>query len=103
MEDISVIKYEEGGFYKEHTDANFKFHRLYTVIIYLNDDYEGGETEFTRINKKYKLKKGDALFFNNYDSLGNISRLALHCGNKVISGVKYIANVWINNKIILHP
>ena len=103
MEDISVIKYEEGGYYKEHTDANSKFHRLYTVIIYLNDDYEGGETEFRRINKKYKLKKGDALFFNNYDSLGNLTVLSFHSGNEVISGVKYIANIWMHNKPVYHP
>lgn len=105
MEDISVIKYEEGGYYKEHIDVDMDFivPRLYTIILYLNDNYEGGETEFTILNKKYKLKKGDALFFNNYDSLGNITRLSLHCGNEVISGVKYIANIWINNKIILRP
>lgn len=103
MESISVVKYEKGGFYREHTDANSNFHRLYTVIIYLNDDYEGGETEFRRINKKYKLKKGDALFFNNYDSLGNSTVLSFHSGNEVISGVKYIANMWICNKPLYHP
>jgi prolyl 4-hydroxylase len=104
IENVSVIKYEEGGYYKEHIDVDVGFNepRLYTIILYLNDNYEGGETEFTLLNKKYKLKKGDALFFNNYDSLGNVSRLALHRGNEVISGVKYIANVWIQNKPIYY-
>ena len=98
IEDISVVKYEEGGFFLDHKDAYADYPRQYTIILYLNDDYEGGETEFPLLKKKYKLKKGDALFFNNYDTYGNITEQSTHRGNKVISGVKYICNVWIHSE-----
>jgi len=100
IEQLSVVKYEEGGFFLDHKDADPSVPRQYTIILYLNDDYEGGETEFPLLKKKYKLKKGDALFFNNYDTYGNISEQSTHRGNKVISGVKYICNVWIHSEKI---
>ena len=100
IEQLSVVKYEEGGFFLDHKDAEPSVPRQYTIILYLNDDYEGGETEFPLLKKKYKLKKGDALFFNNYDTYGNISEQSTHRGNKVISGVKYICNVWIHSEKI---
>ena len=43
--------------------------RLYTFIIALNDEYEGGETAFPYLNEKYKLNAGDALFFHTLDKL----------------------------------
>ena len=57
-ESLQVLKYEPGGFYKPHQDAfdNQKNKRVYTFIIALNDDYEGGETEFPNLNKTYKLQ-----------------------------------------------
>jgi len=42
--------------------------RLYTIMIALNDDYEGGETIFPLLNKSYKLSKGDAIFFHTVDT-----------------------------------
>ena len=98
MEKLNVVKYEEGGFYDDHVDADPLVPRQYTIILYLNDEYEGGETEFPHLNKKYKLKKGDALFFNNYNTHGDIAKQSIHRGNKVISGVKYICNIWIHSK-----
>ena len=37
-----------------------------TVDVQYNS--EGGETDFPEIGKKFKLKKGDALFFNTLNS-----------------------------------
>ena len=98
IEDLNVVKYEIDGFYADHVDADPHAPRQYTIILYLNDEYEGGETEFPHLKKKYKLKKGDALFFNNYNTHGDIAKQSIHRGNKVISGVKYICNIWIHSK-----
>jgi len=70
--------------------------RMYTVILALNDDYEEGETEFPNIQKKYKLNKGDALFFHTLDNYGMINSKALHGGLPVKSGEKWICNVWVH-------
>jgi len=70
-EKLNVTRYREGGYYTHHQDANDLNQnniRLYTFIIALNDDYEGGETIFPLLNKSYKLSKGDAIFFHTVDT-----------------------------------
>ena len=44
--DISFLKYEEGGFYKWHTDHCAEIPRTISAIFILNNDYEGGELCF---------------------------------------------------------
>lgn len=44
--DISILKYEEGGFYKFHHDHGFGIPRTMSTIYLLNNDYEGGELCF---------------------------------------------------------
>lgn len=96
-EDLQVLKYEPGGFYKPHQDAfpDDKNKRMYTFIIALNDEYEGGETVFPNINKSYRLEKGDALFFNALNNYECMTKKALHGGASVKSGEKWVCNLWI--------
>jgi predicted 2-oxoglutarate/Fe(II)-dependent dioxygenase YbiX len=46
MSNIDPLLYEEGGFYKMHTDHHGNFPRTLSVIIFLNNDYEGGKLNF---------------------------------------------------------
>ena len=96
-ENLQVLKYKPGGYYKPHQDAfkNDKNMRMYTFILALNDDYEGGETVFPRLNKTYKLEKGDALFFDTLDNYEFMTSKALHGGNPVKSGEKWVCNLWV--------
>ena len=96
-EKLQVVRYKQGGHYKPHQDAfkDDKNMRIYTFILALNDGYDGGETEFPNLNKSYKLKAGDALFFdtlNNYDFL---TSKALHGGKTVNHGNNWICNLWV--------
>ena len=96
-EKLQVVRYRAGGHYKPHQDA-FKDDenmRLYTFILALNDDYTGGETVFPNLNKAYKLKAGDALFFDTVNNYNFITSKALHGGNPVKSGDKWICNLWV--------
>lgn len=96
-EGLHIVHYNVGGFYIPHQDSgDGQSWRINTFIIALNDDYEGGETEFPNLNLKFKLKKGDALFFHTLDSNGLVSSNALHAGLPVKSGEKWICNVWIH-------
>ena len=96
-ESLQVLKYTPGGFYKHHQDAfpGEKNMRMHTCIIYLNDDYDGGETEFPNLGEKYKLNKGDMLLFDVTNDWGFITPKALHGGLPVLSGEKWICNLWI--------
>ena len=96
-EQLQVLKYKPGGFYQPHQDLikGSKNPRMYTFILALNDDYEGGETVFPNLSKTYKLKAGDALFFDTLDNYEMETSKALHGGNPVKSGEKWICNLWI--------
>jgi len=46
VNDIQILKYDIGGFYKFHVDSGPFVSRTYSCIFLLNDDYEGGELVF---------------------------------------------------------
>ena len=97
-EQLQVLRYTEGGHYTPHQDVFYqdKNKRLYTFIIALNDEYEGGETAFPVINENYKLNAGDALFFHTLDNYGLDTSDALHGGQPVKSGEKWVCNLWVH-------
>ena len=97
-EQLQVLRYKEGGHYNPHQDVFYqdKNKRLYTFIIALNDEYEGGETAFPNLNEKYKLNAGDALFFHTLDNYGLDTSDALHGGQPVKSGEKWVCNLWVH-------
>jgi len=97
-EDLQVLRYKPGGFYKPHQDtfSYDKNRRMYTFIIALNDDYEGGETVFPNIKKQYRLEKGDVLFFNTLNNYECMTKKALHGGAPVKSGEKWVCNLWVH-------
>ena len=106
-EALQVVKYDPGGYYKEHHDAccddaevcktfvENGGQRNLTVLIYLNDSFTGGATRFPRLNKDYKPPKYSALIFRPLEENGSRCHpLALHQGLPIESGVKYICNLW---------
>lgn len=107
-EKIQIVKYQPGGFYKEHHDSScydrpecVEFEknggqRKFTMLISLSDQFEGGATRFPLLNRDYKLSICDGLLFHCLERDGNKGHpKALHAGMPVISGQKYIANVWL--------
>ena len=94
---LQVTNYTKGQYYRPHYDNIEKYNiRTKTLIIYLSDDYTGGYTSFPLLQKKFKLKKGSAILFDNLDKNNNTHYLSLHQGLPVYNGSKWIAQVWIN-------
>jgi hypothetical protein len=82
-ERFRFYRYDPGQTFRWHRDGSFQRpsgerSRL-TLMIYLNDDFEGGETRFERTT--IRPDKGMALFF--------VHRL-LHEGSAVSRGRKYV-------------
>ncbi|WP_241485960.1 2OG-Fe(II) oxygenase [Chryseobacterium angstadtii] len=79
-----VYKYAPGQRFKMHRDGSYIRNEneksFYTFLIYLNDDFEGGETEFEGLFT-VAPKKGSALVF--YHPLR-------HEGKVLVSGFKYV-------------
>ncbi|PWA81678.1 Oxoglutarate/iron-dependent dioxygenase [Artemisia annua] len=112
-EGLSIIHYEVGQKIENHHDYftnDFMIknggQRLATVLMYLSDVEEGGETVFPsakgNINRKWgkkglsvKPKKGDALLFYSMKPDASLDPLSLHGGRPVIKGDKWCAVKWI--------
>ena len=64
---IDLLKYSPGGKHEIHVDHNTNNPRCLSIIMNLNDNYEGGDLIFTdqkeKEIKKFKLGKGTILFF----------------------------------------
>jgi prolyl 4-hydroxylase len=102
FENLQVVYYPIGGFFSPHYDAtpitsnsNTKY-REYTLLIYLNDVEEGGETYFPIIDLNVKPKKGKAILFRTINDNKEIIYESLHTGKPVIKGEKWICNKWIH-------
>jgi prolyl 4-hydroxylase len=100
-EKLQVLRYRPGGFYKPHYDCFKDGHnpRMYTFIIALNENYEGGATAFPNIKQEYRLRTGDCLLFENLDNYEFMTSKAWHGGKPVTKGEKWVCNLWVHK----HP
>jgi predicted 2-oxoglutarate/Fe(II)-dependent dioxygenase YbiX len=62
--------YEVGDRYKVHTDSNYEFTygdrlrvRTISMLLYLNDDFEGGDLHFPELDLKIHPKKASFMVF----------------------------------------
>jgi hypothetical protein len=110
-ESLQVLHYEVGETFKPHVDfwePEFEGHaatlakygqRAFTVLVYLNDDLEGGETDFPRLGFSHRgEKKGDGLMFRNVDAEGRGDYRTLHAGLPPTRGEKWLLSLWIRDR-----
>ncbi len=109
-EGIQILHYPVGGEYTAHFDyfppeeAGSAVHlarggqRVSTLVMYLNDVQDGGETSFPSIHLSITPKKGAAAYFEYGNSLGQIDPLSLHAGCPVLAGEKWIATKWMRER-----
>lgn len=72
--------------------------RVATLLIYLNDGYEGGETDFPKLDFRFRGAKGDALLFANVSDENLPDYRTLHAGLPPTSGEKWLLSQWIRSK-----
>ena len=84
MEAINFIRYKPGQHFAVHADHGFSYTCTLSSVMYLNDDYEGGELWFPYLNINFKPQAGDIVLFPS-------TYIYAHSSLKVKSGVKYSA------------
>lgn len=103
---LEGLRYDPGQFFKAHHDwfkkgaSYYDFQtkiggqRTWTVMIFLNQVEEGGETLFNSINKIFYPSRGTAICWNNLYEDGRPNEYTMHEALPVISGVKYVITKW---------
>jgi prolyl 4-hydroxylase len=99
-ETLQVLRYRPSQQYRAHLDAvpGLTNQRSLTLLVYLNDDYSGGETRFTRLPLAHRGRKGDGLLFANTLPDGRPDPMSEHAGLAVQAGIKLIASRWIRQR-----
>jgi len=106
QEPTNVLHYRPGEEYRAHHDylSRSSQHeaelravgqRTTTVLVYLNGNYEGGETDFPTLGWRFKGRPGDALVFWNTTPEGEPDERTLHAGLPVESGEKWLFSKWV--------
>ncbi|AZG14812.1 MULTISPECIES: 2OG-Fe(II) oxygenase [Cupriavidus] len=72
--------------------------RVSTMVIYLNDVPEGGETVFPEIGLSVLPRKGNALYFEYCDDGGQLDGRTLHAAAAVVRGEKWVATKWMRQR-----
>jgi prolyl 4-hydroxylase len=112
FEAMTVLHYDEGEEITEHydfIDPNIPTYaqeiaqqgdRVVTFLLYLNDDYQGGETAFPRLDVSHKGTRGEGLFFVNAKD-GRADTRTLHAGRTPVGGEKWIVSQFIRDRAVL--
>lgn len=72
--------------------------RAITVIVYLNHDFEGGETSFPRLGINHRGRIGDALVFGSLDAKGGPNPQSQHAGRPPTKGEKWVFSQWVRDR-----
>ena len=99
IEPTQFLSYPVGGHYIEHNDSetfeNGEWKRIanrdISILFYLNDNYTGGELEFTTLGLTIKPKTGMMIAFPSYKEFA-------HKVHPVISGTRYSLVSWLETE-----
>lgn len=84
------------------TEIATRGERVITFLTYLNDDYDGGETDFPLLSVRYKGKRGDGLFFCNASPSGGADDRSLHAGLPPIRGEKWLVSQFVRSRAVFN-
>lgn len=106
-EGLQVLCYGVGGEYRPHHDffapggAGARRHmarggqRVATMVVYLNDVEEGGETQFPEVGLSAMPRLGSAAYFSYVGRDGAPDPRLLHASAPVRRGEKWVATKWM--------
>lgn len=72
--------------------------RIATCLVFLNDDFEGGETAFEAGGLRHRGRKGDALMWANTLPDGSVDRRTRHAGLPPTAGEKWVLSQWLRGR-----
>ncbi len=112
MEASTILHYGVGEQITEHFDfidprtpnyaeeVRTKGQRAITFLIYLNEDYDGGETAFPEVGISHKGRTGEGLYFVNAHADGQPDLRTVHAGRPPKNGEKLVWSQFIRDRAV---
>ena len=109
-EGLQVLRYGPGGHTAPHCDFLLPSNatndsslgrsgqRISTLMVYLNDVAEGGETVFPEAGLSVCPRRGNAVYFEYANSRQQLDPRSLHAGAPVIRGEKWAVTKWMRSR-----
>ncbi|MFM0339662.1 2OG-Fe(II) oxygenase [Paraburkholderia fungorum] len=109
-EGLQILHYGMTGEYRPHFDyfppdqPGSAVHtaqggqRVATLVIYLNDVADGGETIFPEAGLSVAATQGGAVYFRYMNGQRQLDPLTLHGGAPVLGGEKWIMTKWMRER-----
>src|SRR5690606_13070711 len=113
MEGATVLHYAPGEEIANHYDfvdpsmpgyeeeVRTRGERVMTFLVYLNEGYDGGETDFPRLGVRHKGRRGEGLYFVNALPDGTPDRRTWHAGRPPARNEKWIFSQFIRNRPVV--
>jgi prolyl 4-hydroxylase len=110
LEQPQVLHYLPGQRFEQHYDffdpaleghvpeLARRGQRIVTFLLYLNAEFEGGETDFPLLGQRFKPPAAGALCFVNIQPSGAPDRRTLHAGLTPTKGEKWLLSQWIRER-----
>ncbi|QXT34375.1 2OG-Fe(II) oxygenase [Sphingomonas sanguinis] len=95
IETIQSVRYKKGQRFRTHFDGGLGLPRLTTFLLYLNEEFSGGETYFPMLDMAVSPKTGSCLRFPSCMPDGRVIWQSEHGGLPVTDGTKYALNIWV--------
>ena len=112
MEATTILHYAIGEQITDHFDfidpripnyaeeVRTKGQRAITFLIYLNEDYDGGETRFPEVGLSHKGRTGEGLYFINAHADGQPDLRTVHAGCPPSRGEKFVLSQFIRDRAV---
>ncbi|HZV63325.1 MAG TPA: 2OG-Fe(II) oxygenase [Telluria sp.] len=109
-EGLQILRYQPGAQSTPHFDFLMQTNeanaasvarsgqRVSTLIVYLNDVEQGGETVFPESGIEVAPRKGGGLYFEYCNSDGQLDPRSVHAGAPVLAGEKWIVTKWMRQR-----
>jgi prolyl 4-hydroxylase len=98
MEASTVLHYRPGQEFPPHHD--YVDQRVLTFLACLNDDYEGGETDFSELGIRHKGTRGEGLYFSNAFPDGRPDMRTKHAGLPTTQGDKWVLSQFVRSNAL---
>lgn len=114
LEGPTVLHYAVGEQITDHTDfinprmqgyaeeIATRGERCFTFLVYLNDDYDGGETAFPLLGVRHKARRGGGLLFANALPSGGPDERAVHAGLPPARGEKWVLSQFVRSRAVFN-